>query len=270
MNENKKRAFTLIELLVVISIIAMLLAILMPALGSVKERAKRIVCGQQLKQMGIATVTYASDQGDNLPVPYFNGSINPWMAYMAYQINPNATEENNKITSGPYNLGYLFDTGIIEDAQVFYCPSAPKEMDIQGIYWQYKNYVGSLPWPFTNDPDYWHAHNVRISYSYFPQSSAREVLANGEFGFRKTEKMSRLNNRATLVTDVLSTLESLPHKGGLNKPAGVNALFGDSSVAFCNTPSAFEENLWGPSLDDTPNKNTVNFRTILSRLATHN
>ncbi len=51
---KKKKGFTLIELLVVIAIIAMLLAILMPALGKVKKLAMRLVCGTNLKGMGTA------------------------------------------------------------------------------------------------------------------------------------------------------------------------------------------------------------------------
>ena len=64
----KKKGFTLIELLVVISIIAMLLAILMPALGKVKKMAQRLVCGTNLKGLGNAIYVYAFDYEDNAPV----------------------------------------------------------------------------------------------------------------------------------------------------------------------------------------------------------
>jgi len=57
----RKKGFTLIELLVVISIIAMLLAILMPSLQKVKEQAKNITCASQLRQQGIAFVSYSTD-----------------------------------------------------------------------------------------------------------------------------------------------------------------------------------------------------------------
>lgn len=257
-----KKGFTLIELLVVIAIIAMLLAILMPALGSVKERAKRVVCGNQLKQMGIGIATYATDQGDKLPDPYFRG-VFPWQSFFAYQINPNATDENDKITSSPYNLGYLFDADIINNPKVFYCPSALKNDDEFGIYWRYEDYVGNLSWPFTSDPDRYHANNVRVSYSYVPQSKTRMEQVDGTYVHEITTRMSKLDNRAVMLTDVLSTLDSLPHKAGRKKPSGVNALFGDSSVSFCNNKDAFEGRLW----ETPPNNDAVNFRTILTLLA---
>lgn len=58
---KSKKGFTLIELLVVISIIALLLSILMPALSKVKEQARILVCKTNLHQWGIAIMTYTSD-----------------------------------------------------------------------------------------------------------------------------------------------------------------------------------------------------------------
>ena len=62
---RKKRGFTLIELLVVIAIIALLLSILTPALNSVKERARRLLCLNALRQWGIAVIAY-NVTNDNL------------------------------------------------------------------------------------------------------------------------------------------------------------------------------------------------------------
>jgi prepilin-type N-terminal cleavage/methylation domain-containing protein len=67
---DKKKGFTLIELLVVIAIIALLLSILMPALGKVKLIAKEVLCKTNLHQYALATEMYVNEQGGFLPYPW--------------------------------------------------------------------------------------------------------------------------------------------------------------------------------------------------------
>ncbi len=73
--ERPAKAFTLIELLVVIAIIAILAAMLLPALSAAKEKAQRMQCVNNCKQLGTATHLYVTDSRDRMPYPNWNP---PW------------------------------------------------------------------------------------------------------------------------------------------------------------------------------------------------
>jgi type II secretory pathway pseudopilin PulG len=74
----RRKCFTLVELLVVIGIIAVLMAILLPALSAVKRVAQRVVCGSNLSGIGKAMLLYANDQEGDFPRG--GGSASVWSA----------------------------------------------------------------------------------------------------------------------------------------------------------------------------------------------
>jgi prepilin-type N-terminal cleavage/methylation domain-containing protein/prepilin-type processing-associated H-X9-DG protein len=120
---NRKSGFTLVELLVVISIIALLLAILMPALQKVRESAKTVLCQSNLKDMGTASLMYCQSNGDAV-FPYLTGNQNRntircWPTYLAPYIGSQKGEQNSR-------TGYWSQSGdsIDKVLKVFKCPTS--------------------------------------------------------------------------------------------------------------------------------------------------
>lgn len=126
---QKRRGFTLIELLVVISIIALLLAILMPALSAVKARAQQVVCASSLKGIGLAVSAYLTSNDDAFHAGNNNGLWRDWLQ------NPTSPPDLE------YDHGYAYWGIAYADysggKDIFYCPSAkPGYVDSWLLSWE--------------------------------------------------------------------------------------------------------------------------------------
>lgn len=80
-----RRGFTLIELLVVMSIIALLIGILLPALAGAREAAQAVTCGSNIRQLAIANVNYMADNDGH----YVPGAADNWWNSTTFEAGPN-------------------------------------------------------------------------------------------------------------------------------------------------------------------------------------
>ena len=109
---QKCKGFTLIELLVVISIIAMLLAILMPALSKVKEKAREVICKTNLRSVGLGVLMYLEDNDGKT----FDARSNRFF----WKDNNDNYLDPSKDSDAYWGLIYL---DYIKEPDVFACPS---------------------------------------------------------------------------------------------------------------------------------------------------
>ncbi len=206
------RAFTLIELLVVIAIIALLIGILLPALGGARDAARRVQCQANLRSTHQVVSLYAGDFDGQLPLGYRGGRVQ-W---------------NTMVHSGTSNklvlFGRLYAHGLLATGESLYCP-AERAAD------QSYN-TDANPWP-PGTPGV----DVQGGYASYPFI---------DWGFAAVPvapvRMPRLHELgfAPLLADGVGLGARIDSRHG----DGVHVLYGDGGVSFVHR-SVFEEPLSG-------------------------
>jgi prepilin-type N-terminal cleavage/methylation domain-containing protein/prepilin-type processing-associated H-X9-DG protein len=153
---RKQKGFTLIELLVVVTIIAVLVAMLLPAIHKARENARQIACGSNLRQLGLALNYYINDNANLFPVsqylPYdpkrvWSSPTHPFASYL--QIPDGIRQMSQDQTyQVPYQKWLM--------ASFLHCPSQPVLPAIDSSWWDtpFPDYTANgncLP-----DLGYWH------------------------------------------------------------------------------------------------------------------
>src|SRR5262245_40342505 len=125
LSRKRRSGFTLVELLVVIGIIALLVAIILPALARARSAAERTVCLSNMQQMGQALYIYGAQYKGAIP-PSEPGT-NAGTSYVVWRSvgTRDAAYIAQYTAEGWMGPGYLFYTRILKNPKTFYCPSMP-------------------------------------------------------------------------------------------------------------------------------------------------
>jgi len=209
--------FTLIELLVVVAIIAVLVALLLPALGLAREMAKTTVCASQLHQLGLAVMSYSKENNDF--VPYCDSNeLDAWAPWYA---NP------------PYFANFLRDGGLANGKpDLFYCPTNPRAQSVL-YHWTHSwwRYIGYM---------YVANRNPNACCGWWPGYERMLVRLSDEGA------ADRLLFVDLIMTDGNNKLtgDMCSHFVG-SQPRGSNHLYGDGHVRWWDFSSLRRHTLWG-------------------------